>query len=146
MKSLRLESVTFYQSVHLNRVGYNTVHKSLKGLSTVQCAFLDDKIFIRDKNWTKEGSKNTVIIVGLHNVRSFVINVDDFKSSSYTDVFECFKVEEESATVYPNHIAGTLPEKEDVQAELDAMEIPYDKRWGVQKLIEVKDAQGVQQL
>lgn len=141
MDSIRLNSVTFYQSVLLNSKGENTVHKSLRGQENTQCAFMDDKIFIRNKDWLK-GSKDKIVIVGLHNVRAFNVNIEDFLESEYKDVFKCFKAETNSdntVTLSEPPIVGTLPEKEDVQSDLASLGIEFDKRWGVQKLVELKD-------
>mgnify|MGYP000562945952 CR=1 FL=1 len=139
MESMKLESVTFYQSVLLNSKGENTVHHSLRGQEKTQCAFADDKVFIRNPNWQK-ASKDKIVVVGLHNVRHLSINLQDFINSPYGDVFKCFKTEvsEDGGTV---HLTNEVPELEEIRAELDDLGIIYDKRLGVNKLLELKEAQ-----
>ena len=152
MESVKVKSVTFYQSVMLNSIGYNTVAPGVeRKLRGVQVVFCDDKVFVRDKNWEKTSAKDMIVIIGLHNVRHLSIDKKDFRDSKYGKVFDCFDLveseDDDEVVLSPssNHIPGTLPEKEDLQAELDAMGVQYDKRWGVHKLMEVKDAQGVAQ-
>lgn len=143
MDFLKVKSVTFYQAVLLGARQQNTVNPTVSQAEKIQAVFCDDKVFLRDTTTQKDNMKDKVVIVGLHNVRDLRVSTEDFLKSEYAEIFSCWNEDGADVVVSPagnpDHIPGTLPEIEDVRAELDALGVKYDKRWGVQRLIEAKD-------
>ena len=96
--AIPVKKVTLYQSVRLHdgrehhtveAEGTETVKSNRGGeIKDAKIAFLDDKIFIFSKEFAKEKGAKHVSIVGLHNVRNFEIDLDNFKESKYKDVFK----------------------------------------------------------
>ncbi len=136
MKFLKVNSVTFYQSVLLGQRQLNTVNRTVATADNIDIIFCDDKIFLRDIKTSKENMKDKVVIVGLHNVRDLRVSKKDFEASPYKELFDCF--DEDGAYKAPQ--VEETDERAALWEELDELGIQYDKRWGVNKLVEAKDA------
>lgn len=109
MEPLEVKSVTFYQTVRLNGQEEKTVgHGSSRNAKNTQIVFCEDKIIIRDPDW-KRYCENTVSIIGLHNVRHFSVDVENFKESKYRDVFKVIKKKKEEVVVTPLNPLTTSP-------------------------------------
>ncbi len=148
--------VTFYQSVKIGQTESETVTRELAQFKSIQIVLFEDKIFLRDPTWkTLEGEEPRVIVVGLHNVRHFILKKTPFVKSKYADVFaHVVKPEDkvvakappvnntqlgdqphrDTTKTGPNKDIGNQPGFHDksmiseYRKKLDALKVPWDGR------------------
>lgn len=159
-ESIELKSVTFYQSVRIDGVEVTTLLKESAGNRRLQMVYCEDKIFLRNPDWKSKHFVNTVIAVGLHNVRHLVMDKECFTGGEFKEIFKVVKKQKEepkkatptqktAPTVKATGKAGAASlvddpsfddrEEDDkkilLKQELKRFRIAFDNRWGVDKLL-----------